>query len=316
MALEAEKDRVKAEAEAKERERQLALAAEAEKTRAQALDRARLAQTQRLIEIEQAKAQAEWEARLQKESTDRQFEIQKADWDKIRDSKNIDEFYVFLNKYPSGYITEQALFVVEQLSNLKVLPQSTITGEKIVENKIRYRAGDTQVTKVTDLYSGALIRQNSRIVERIVMNQVFVNIGKDSDVEIFALDGGLIKHRNTQATVSFDPPRVDVPGDELRVGKKWTSRTIEFNESWSKKAVREDHVEIVAYEEITVPAGTFKAYKLVMKSKISNGNYALNTYWVEPGWGFKIKSIRQVQRTRGNNSYEVHEMVSRSKGAS
>ncbi len=316
LALEAEKDRVKAEAEAKERERQLALAAEAEKTRVQALDRARLAQTQRLIEIEQAKAQAEWEARLQKESTDRQFEIQKADWDKIRDSKNIDEFYVFLNKYPSGYITEQALFVVEQLSNLKVLPQSAITGEKIVENKIRYRAGDTQVTKVTDLYSGALIRQNSRIVERIVMNQVFVNIGKDSDVEIFALDGGLIKHRNTQATVSFDPPRVDVPGDELRVGKKWTSRTIEFNESWSKKAVREDHVEIVAYEEITVPAGTFKAYKLVMKSKISNGNYALNTYWVEPGWGFKIKSIRQVQRPRGNNSYEVHEMVSRSKGAS
>jgi len=319
LALEAEKARVKAEALAKERESQLAMAAETEKKRAQdasqALERARLAETQRLKDIEQAKAQAELEARLKKETADKQFEIQKADWDKIKDSKNVDDFYAFLNKYPSGYITEQAQFAVEQFSKTKLLPQSTIAGEKIVENKIRYRVGDTQITKVTDLNSGVLIRQESKTVERIANNQVFINVGNEADVEIFTLDGGVVKNRNTQATVSFDPPRVDVPGDELRVGKKWTSRTTEIKESWKKNAVREDHVEIVAYEEITVSAGTFKAYKLVMKSKISSGNNALNTYWVEPGWGFKIKSIRQVERLQGKHSYELHEMVSRVKGA-
>jgi hypothetical protein len=160
-----------------------------------------------------------------------------------------------------------------------------------------------------------LIRQESKTVERIANNQVFINVGNEADVQIFTLDGGVVKNRNTQATVSFDPPRVDVPGDELRVCKKWTSRAVEFNESRSKKAIREDYVEIVAYEDITVAAGTFKAYKLIMKSKISNGNYALSTYWVEPGWGFKIKSIRQVERLQGKHSYEMHEMVSRVRGA-
>ncbi len=318
LTLEAEKARVRAEAQAKERERQLVMAAETEKKRAQvaalALERASFAEAQRLKDIQQAKAQVELEARLKKETADKQFEIQKADWDKIKESKNVDDFYAFLNKYPSGYITEQAQFALEQLSKPKLLPQSAITGEKLIENKIRYRVGDTQITKVTDLNSGVLIRQVSMAVKRIANNQVFVNVENEADVQIFTLDGGLVKNRNTQATVSFDPPRVDMPGDELTVGKKWNSKTIEFNESRLKKAYREDQVEIVAYEEITVPAGTFKAYKLVMKSKISNGNDSISTYWVEPEWGFKIKTIRQVKRPSGNNSYELHEMVSRVKG--
>ncbi len=229
-------------------------------------------------------------------------------------SKNVDDFYAFLNKYPSGFITEQAQFALEKLSKYKLLPQSSVTGEKIVENKIRYRIGDTQTTKVTNLYSGAVVRQETKIVKKIANGQVFVNVGDETDSEIYTLDGGLAKNRNTQALVSFDPPRVDLPGDELQIGKKWTARTIEFNESQSKKAIREDHIEVIAYEDITVPAGTFKAYKLVMKSSIANGNDALITYWVEPGWGFKIKLIRQVKRPSGKNSYEMHEMVSRSKG--
>jgi hypothetical protein len=314
--------RQKAEAEAKERERQLALAAEQERLKAQAaaqaLERARAEEVQRLLDIEQAKLQLAEEARRSKLSQEaareQQFAQEKADWDKIKDSKNVKDFYAFLLKYPSGFITEQAQFAVEQLSGNKLLPQANITGEKIVENKIRYRVGDLHITKVTDLNSGVLIRQESKTVQRIEGNQVFVNVENGTDIQIMTLDGGLIKHRNTQATVSFDPPRIDLPGDELRVGKKWTSRTIEFNESRSKKAVREDHVEITAHEELTVPAGTFKAYKLVMKSKIDNGTSVLATYWVEPGWGFKIKAIRQVERKKGNSSYEVHEMVSRLKG--
>ena len=318
LAQEAERARIKAETEARERERQLALAVEAEKKRAQeaaqALERARLAQEQRLKDTEQAKAQSELETRLRKETEDKQFEIQKADWDKIKDSKNPDDFYSFLIKYPSGYITEQAQFAIERLSKFKILPQASVSGEKIYTNTMRYRVGDTQLTRITEADSGTEIRYDSRTIERIVGNIVYVKIGDEPDVEILTLDGGLIKHRTTQSTTSFDPPLINLPGDELRVGKKWTSRTVEHNETRSIRRIREDRVEVVAYEEITVPAGTFNAYKLVMQSRIGKAISGVNTYWVEPNWGFKLKAIRKIDRPRGNSTYELHEMVSRKMG--
>jgi len=318
LAQEAERARIKAETEARERERQLALAVEAEKKRAQeaaqALERARLAQEQRLKDTEQAKAQSELETRLRKETEDKQFEIQKADWDKIKDSKNPDDFYSFLIKYPSGYITEQAQYAIERLSKFKILPQASVSGEKIYTNTMRYRVGDTQLTRITEADSGTEIRYDSRTIERIFGNIVYVKIGDEPDVEILTLDGGLIKHRTTQSTTSFDPPLINLPGDELRVGKKWTSRTVEHNETRSIRRIREDRVEVVAYEEITVPAGTFNAYKLVMQSRIGKAISGVNTYWVEPNWGFKLKAIRKIDRPRGNSTYELHEMVSRKMG--
>jgi hypothetical protein len=252
--------------------------------------------------------------RTRQQSKDEQFEIQKKDWDLIKDSKNINDFYTFLEKYPNGFITEQATFAIEKLSSSKVLPQISKNGEKVVENKVRFRVGDTQVNRVTDINTGVALWTGQLTVEKISEKNVYIKVGTRSEAEVYTLDGGVVKGTSTEGTYSWDPPRVDLPGDELSVGKKWTSRTIETVEKLGIKGLREDQTSIEAFENITVPAGTFKAFKVVMNSSYSNGASVKRTYWVEPGWGFSLKIIREVRRPSGNNQFQLFEMMSRSKG--
>ena len=52
-----------------------------------------------------------------------------------------------------------------------------------------------------------------------------------------------------------------------------------------------------------------------MNSKYDNGTLNTRTYWIEPGFGFNIKTIRDIKRLNGNNQFQVIEMISRSKGS-
>jgi len=303
--------------EGKEKEARLRLENGLEKSQdnPRVLEDAKLAESQRLREVEKTKLQVELEARLRKESAEKQFEIQKAEWDKIKNSKNVDDFYAFLEKYPSGFITEQAQYAIESLSSTKVLPQISKLGEQILENKTRFRVGDSQVVRVTDLNTNKVQWSGELKVEQIEGNRVYVKSGNKSSAEIYTLDGGIIKGGATENTYSWDPPRIDLPGDELVVGKKWVARTIETDEKNRKELIREDKTSIVAYEDVTVPAGTFKAYKIVMNSKYNNGTTLTRTYWVEPGWGFNLKIIRDVKRSNGFDQLQSIEMMSRVKGS-
>ena len=303
--------------EGKEKEARLRLENGLEKSQdnPRVLEDAKLAESQRLREVEKTKLQVELEARLRKESAEKQFEIQKAEWDKIKNSKNVDDFYAFLEKYPSGFITEQAQYAIESLSSTKVLPQISKLGEQILENKTRFRVGDSQVVRVTDLNTNKVQWSGELKVEQIEGNRVYVKSGNKSSAEIYTLDGGIIKGGATENTYSWDPPRIDLPGDELVVGKKWVARTIETDEKNRKELIREDKTSIVAYEDVTVPAGTFKAYKIVMNSKYNNGTTLTRTYWVEPGWGFNLKIIRDIKRSNGFDQLQSIEMMSRVKGS-
>ncbi|WP_339918375.1 hypothetical protein [Yeosuana marina] len=61
-------------------------------------------------------------------------------------------------------------------------------------------------------------------------------------------------------------PRYDWP---LKVGKKWTyEQTWENNEGTTGKTSQD--VEVVSYDEVTVAAGKFMAYKIEYKGRITN----------------------------------------------
>jgi uncharacterized caspase-like protein len=55
---------------------------------------------------------------------DRQYAEQKKEWVKLKDSKNVDDFYAFLNRYPGGFVTEQATYQIEQLQKAKITLQA------------------------------------------------------------------------------------------------------------------------------------------------------------------------------------------------
>ena len=316
-AQEAEQARMRAEAEAKERENQLAIAAEAEKKKAQeatqALDRAKLAEVQRLKDLEQARAQAELEARLRKESADKQFEIQKADWDKIKDSKNVDDFYAFLNKYPSGYITEQAQFAVEQLQKAKITAQVDKDGFISSSKVARFRVGDEYVIAIKDNFNGREIKRYQIKVEKIENGLVYNSSTLGNEKTITTLDGATVKNINSNGVYEFDPPVPIQPGDEFQVGKRWTAQSIMTTNK--RKQNRTDNIKITAAEEIEVIAGKFKVYKVEINSSQDNGNIIKNTYWFQPGIGIPIMKDRHVRRRNGDFLFnEKYELVSYSLG--
>ena len=63
-----------------------------------------------------------------------------------------------------------------------------------------------------------------------------------------------------------------------------------------------------------VPAGTFKAYRLELNSISEWGERVKLTRWMQPDWGFAIKTLREIRGRTGAPTLETIEMVSRERG--
>lgn len=308
------KARQKAEAEAKERELQLAHAAELERQKAlaasQALDRAKAEEAQRLKEIELAKAQAREEARRsqlpQEAAKEQQFAQEKIDWDKIKDSTNADDFYAYLNKYPNGLISQQANFKLENLAKAKITVQADRNGVVQKLGEPRYRLGDKWIGVRKDDYTGNVIARGEIKVDRIESGLVYASSNTGLSY-IYTLDGAVLRSNTADNTFTYDPPLMAQPGDEFTVGKKWTNATNETNKY--RTQFRTDEYKVIALEEITIPAGTFKAYKIQIKGW-SGSNRIDNLSWVLPDWGVPLKTIRRVYHARGSPTLETVELES------
>jgi uncharacterized caspase-like protein len=308
------KARQKAEAEALERERQLALAAEQERQKSllatQALERAKAQEAQRIKEIEMAKLQAAEEAKRnqmsQEAAKEQQFAQEKADWDKIKDSTNADDYYAYLNKYPNGLISQQANFKLESLAKAKITTQANKDGIVQKLGEPRYRLGDRWVGVRKDDYTGNVIARGEIKVDRIEAGLVYAS--SDTGLNyIYTLDGAVLRSNTANNTFTYDPPLTAQPGDELSVGKKWTNATNETNRFGVQ--FRTDEYKVLALEEITIPAGTFKAYKIQIKGWAGT-NRIDNLTWVLPDWGVSLKTIRRVYHARGAPTKETVELES------
>ncbi len=118
--------------------------------------------------------------------------------------------------------------------------------------------------------------------------------------------GGIVAFLNgDKPMVTFDPALgFAYP---LEVGKTLTS-THKVTIYPSKNVVPLQVTQKVeAYEDVTVPAGTFKAFRISWSE--SNGNE--NTYWVSPELGITVKSslVRTAKWSTGPGKRE-NEMVS------
>jgi uncharacterized caspase-like protein len=306
-----------AQALAKERERQFALALEQEKQRAflaaQAAEKAKAEVAAQQMAIELAKAREVEEASRKKlspeDAKEQQFAIEKAEWDRIKDSKNEDDFYAYLNKYPSGLISQQATFMLENLSKAKIVAQKDKNGVQQIVGEPRYRVGDVWVEAVIDDWTGV---EQGRIQSRVVkIEKGLVYIESNAGQTIRTLDGAAVQI-TSDGGQSFDPPRIDLPGGEIAVGQKWSARCIQTNSRRSQW--RDEDFKVVAFEEITTPAGNFKAFKIEATSIQQHGGRVSRSYWVEPGWGVPIKASRVAKPARGVATRETYLLVSRIRG--
>jgi hypothetical protein len=85
-----------------------------------------------------------------------------------------------------------------------------------------------------------------------------------------------------KAVMVFDPPLVyQWP---LQVGKTWTSKHTVTTPATGRSVALEVNWKVEAWEDVTVPAGTYKAYKVVT----SNNFGEVETRWVAPAAGIML----------------------------
>jgi hypothetical protein len=241
-------------------------------------------------------------ARLSDTEREKAFDAEKADWDRIKDSKNADDFFAFLKKYPSGFISEQAQAILERLQKAQVVKVANKEGLVQTAAATRFRLGDEWETRLTDGYTKIDKGISRGKVTQITDSQVEVNNGG----AVYSLEGGAISNR---FIADMSPPRLDLPSGDYVVGKKWAFRSIQTSKNGNKGWV-EGEVRIAALEDVTVPAGTFKAYRLELNSIAQSGERVQITRWHLPDWGIALKTLRVIRPRSGLGDNEIYELVS------
>ena len=310
--------KLKAEEESREREKQLKLAQDKEQQKVlgitQALEKAKLDENKRLQDIQLAKAQEQDGIKkfnvLKNEDNEKSFAQEKSEWDKIKDSNNADDFYAYLNKYPSGLISQQAMFRLNKLSRVNIIAVPDKNGITQIPNQKRFRVGDEYERATKDVLTGKVLSKSITKVIKIENGLVYFQSSSGEDT-ISTESGGVIRSNSPEATYSFDPPLPTQPAEEFQVGKKWSSETYESSKFGRKR--RLDNFKVVRIEEITVPAGTFKAFVVEREAFIGNrGAISTSqkaTLWFAPGIGVALKNTRHNEQNVLFNGFERHEVT-------
>lgn len=303
-----------AQAQARERERALLAAQQQERERAaaaaQALEQAREAELARQRQQAEQQAQAASAAPARppaREAADsaaaeRAFAQEKADWDRIASSTDANDFFAFLQKYPSGRISELATAALDRLAVAQIEQVANRDGIVQVPARQRFQLGDVWEFIVRDDLTKIITNRGRARVTATTGTEVHIGTGA-----VLTPEGGTI--RNT-FVANFDPPRLDLPAGDYAIGKQWTYRSIQTNHNGSRGWV-EGTVKIVALEEVTVPAGTFKAYRLELNSIAEWGERVRLVRWMLPDWGFPVKQQRQLRPRNGTPTLEIWEMTGR-----
>ncbi len=209
--------------------------------------------------------------------------LEKADWDRIKASNQPDDFYAYLKKYPDGFISEQAQFRLDQLQRAKVVPSPRANGVVALAAGLdRYVVGDEWVMERTD----DLTKETRRVTSRVSQadrDRVVVNDGN----AVFDQMGSVLKNR-----FGVKDPGVLMAPVDLSVGRRWRSAFTNTQASGVKTNNFYDF-RVTAFEEVTVPAGTFKAFRVerqgLARSQNGPGSQISGTAWIDPTTMFVVR---------------------------
>ena len=183
-------------------------------------------------------------------SRDAEFDAEKNDWDRIKDSTRPEDFYTFLQRHPNGRISEVAQFRLDQVSRPGVLPIQAV--HVLPSGVNRYLVGDSWAFRRTDFLNGGNSIESQVVVTGVDGARVRLSNGGLIDQM-----GGLLRNR-----FGAKDPAVMVAPADLQVGKRWRSA---FTNTPLGGVIAERNFfehRCVALEDIEVPAGRFKAFRI------------------------------------------------------
>jgi uncharacterized caspase-like protein len=204
---------------------------------------------------------------------DAEFNAEKTEWDRIQDSQRAEDFYAFLQRYPNGRISELAQFRLDQLTRPQVQAMQTV---KVLPAGVdRFRLGDSWAFERTDKLAGNSVSRMRGEVTAIDGERVLVNGGKT----IFNQMGGVLLNG-----FGAKDPAVAVAPADLQIGKRWRSAFTNRLPGYPAARNFYEH-RVVALEDLVVPAGRYRAFRIESNGESISPGSALklhNMHWVDP----------------------------------
>ncbi len=223
-------------------------------------------------------------ARLSESARIERYQLEKAAWDRIKNSPSADDFFDFLQRYPNGFISEIAQFRVDQLKTPLLVPQLARDGlSPLASGKNRFSLGDQYTLITTDLMT-KIVRGEAQKVTFADSLRVEINNG----ATVYDQMGGLIQDDSGVK----DPAMLLVPAD-IALGKQWRSSF--QNRIGGIDARTYIDLKVVTLEDLKIAGNVLKTYKVDMNGFATvNGMTAVfkGTAWIEP------QSMRLVRYDR------------------
>ena len=230
--------------------------------------------------------------KFSEEEKEREFKRQLAVWDRVKSSKDSADLYAFLQEYPNGPISEQAQFRLDQLDKPKVEAEPGANGVKpLTSGTNRYALGDEFTYEATDRLNNVTTRRVLRVTYA------------DNDRVEFNKGGKVVDQLGSELHNSFgtkNPGLLYAPAD-IAVGKRWRTA---FTNTGPKGIVSTNFwdARVVALEEVQVPAGSIRAFKIVARGEARQPNRMLfmsRTYWIDPVTMTEVRNESEYREAGG-----------------
>ena len=228
---------------------------------------------------------------------ERLFQEELALWEKIQASPEPGLLEAYLRRYPNGDFSELAQLQLDRVlakqgeKKLRIASQEGNPYTKgSAEADTAFKIGDTYTYRVAELFSGVEQSTPTWTVTQITESEVIFKNGTVTDL--------LGNVRRTRGGGRFSP-RQQFPL-EYAVGKRWTTR---FESTTPQGATGTSvlDLQIAARERITVPAGTFDAFRIegvgYTKGLPVGQIVMLPKYWMAPGqvrWPIRTEDHRKL----------------------
>jgi len=240
-----------------------------------------------------------------------------AAWSRIRKSRNIDDWVQYLREFPNGRFAEIAQMRVSRMlaEVVKAAPASsppTSAAEVRIENPVlelkpgedmtvlppasanpnsagryplgrKFTVGDRCEYRISDLLTG--VEQGKLTLRVTRVDETNDRVESNDGEWVHDLMGNL---RRSPARGESDIPQQLIPA-ELQIGRKWTAGWTMQHPRWGK-LIYDLACQVEVLEEIVVPAGRFKAFRVRARGWIRNGGDYLDwTRWIVPGINVSIR---------------------------
>jgi hypothetical protein len=228
-----------------------------------------------------------------------QFGLELALWEKIKDAPGPGPLEEFLRRYPSGPFSELAQLQLERV--LAALGEKRVrialqNGNPFtrgsVESDTKWQVGDSYAYRRIDLLGGEAPRDIVQTVSEVADGEVSYRNGIVTDLlgNVLRRSGGRI----------YSPNQIEPL--EYVVGKQWVTQ---FRITTPKGATGRNEMElrIVAREPVTVPAGTFNAFRIegrgVFEEETGRVEITNLTKWVAPDRLRREVAMEETRTRRG-----------------